>query len=497
MTNLTLIDWLVCGGYLAAVFGLGLWFSGKQTDNEAFFVGSRRMHWVPIGLSVFAGMFSALSYVGLPSEGAYGDWHTFLGIMFIPLVACPIVGWLFVPLYHRVGQVSGYAYLERRFHRAVRLAASLLYIGYATCWMGNMLVAVGVILQVTLGVTHAQTGWLLLGVGAFATLYTTMGGVKAVIWTDVLQAFALGGGMLLILLMTVGRIDGGWTGLWDTAVRYDKFAMFDMTFDVQRENFISACAFGFFVYVAGYAIQFKEAQRYVSMPDVASARRALAVNGVMIAVVCFIFFLVGTAMFAYYHHALPEGAAAGSGFPPQVKKPDQLLPYFVTHVLTVPGLVGVLVAGLFAAAMSSVDSGINALTASVVYDWLAGRQITVRVSRLLCTLFGAGAVAVALVLHQWQFNVFDMVIGISGAWLGGLLGVFLLGMLVRRATTGGAVIGLVTAGACLAAVMYWNLMFGWWYSAVTCLPTFAIGWAASYLFAPPRREQVENGLVIV
>lgn len=480
------VDWIICIVYLLIVAGLGFWFAGKQETNEEYFVGGRRMHWLPIGLSVFAGMFSALSFVGLPSVGAYGDYHVFLGIMCIPLIACPVVAIFFVPLFHRLGEVSGYAYLERRFHRSVRLTASILYMGYAIFWMGNMLVAVGKILQVTLDLSDVELNALLIGVGLFATLYTTIGGVKAVIWTDVLQSVALGGGMLVIFFAVLGRIEGGWSTFIDVASEHEKFAMFDTGFDMQGKNLTSAIYFGVFVYVSGYAVQFKEIQRYMSMPSIGAARRALAVNGIMIAGVCGLFMLVGTAMFVYFTQQ-PIGVTGEANqylIHDIEKKGDRLLPYTVLHVLKIPGLAGLLLAGLFAAAMSSIDSGINSLTASVVYDWRAGKPVRVATSRLICLAFGGASVGFAIVLRLWKFNVFDMVIAISGAWLGGLLGLFLLGMMFKRATTAGAWIGLAAGAICLgiAKLSGWS---GWWFSAATCVPTVVVGLAASYL-TPPR-----------
>lgn len=481
------VDWIICIVYLLIVAALGLWFSGKQESNEEYFVGGRRMHWLPIGLSVFAGMFSALSFVGLPSAGAYGDYHVFLGIMLIPVVACPLVGKYFVPLFHRLGEVSGYAYLEQRFSRGLRLVASALYMGYAIFWMGNMLVAVGVILQVTLDMSDANLNWLLIGIGLFATLYTTVGGVKAVIWTDVMQAIALGGGMLVILFAAINRIDGGWSEFFSVATANNKFEMFDMTLDMKEKNFPSALAFGFFVYVAGYAVQFKEIQRYVSMPTVGDARRALAVNGVMIVAVCGLFMLVGTAMFVFYQQqpVAPSGEPNAYATFEAAKQGNHLLPHFVKNVLQIHGLTGLLLAGLFAAAMSSVDSGINSLTASVVYDWRAGKPVRVGTSRLICLVFGIGAVTLAIVLRQWKFDVFDMVIAISGAWLGGLLGLFVLGMMFKRATAAGAWAGLAAGAICLALMKMadWS---GWWFSVATCVPTILVGVAVSYLTVPKK-----------
>ena len=144
-------------------------------------MGGRRMHWIPIGLSIFAGTFSSLSFVGLPREAAYEDYHLYLAILFIPVVVSPIVSVVFLPIYFRLGLTSAHEYVERRFDRPLRLICSLLFMFYTIGWMGNLLRAVGVILQAIFDLSPMQTAWLLVGVGLFATFYTAMGGVKAVV----------------------------------------------------------------------------------------------------------------------------------------------------------------------------------------------------------------------------------------------------------------------------------------------------------------------------
>ena len=152
-----------------------------------------------------------------------------------------------------------------------RLFASLLFMLYTIGWMGNLLRAVGVILQSVLELSNNETAWLLVGVGLFATLYTSLGGVKAVVWTDALQAFALGGGMLLVLVFAMAKVDGGAAAVWRIGQAHDKFAMFDMNFSLDKASLYGACAFGFFVYLAGHAVTFTAVQRYVSMPNIAAS----------------------------------------------------------------------------------------------------------------------------------------------------------------------------------------------------------------------------------
>src|SRR5262249_11815124 len=159
----------------------------------------------------------------------------------------------------------------------------------------------------------------------------------------------------------------------------------------QAKNFYSACVFGLFVYLGAHATAQPSVQRYQATPTVAAARWSLFVRGVAIAVGCLLFFVVGSALFAYYHQSMPPSAKPGSGFP-KLDRQDQLLFLFVLKELSIPGLAGLLLAGLFAATMSTIESGINSLAALVACDWLPGRQREVRQSRITSALFGLGVI---------------------------------------------------------------------------------------------------------
>lgn len=491
---MTPLDWTISGGYLVLVVLLSIWSSRGQHNNEDYLVGGRQMNWLAIGISLFATTFSSLSFVGLPREAAYEDYHLYLAILFIPLVAAPIVGWLFVPLYHRLQLISAYEYLERRFDRRLRLAGSLLACLYMLGWMGSMLYATGVILQAVLGLSDTELMWTLVGLGLFTTVYTSMGGFKAVVWTDVAQAVILFGGTLIVLLMALDRIPGGASTVWRLGQEHDKFQMFQMRLDLtDRTTFFAAAAYGVFVYLAAHATGQSAVQRYVSMPSVAAARWSLVVNGVLTAGVCLVFFIVGSTLFAYYHQGLPPGAEPHSGFP-SLPRQDQLMPYFIQTELAVPGLMGLLLSGLFAAVMSSIDSGASSITSLVVCDWLGSRELKLRESRLLCGLIGVGTIVTSLLVPRLGQHVFDIIVTIAGALFGPLLGVFSLGMLTRRANAAGAAIGLLAGAASLAVVVTTTNISAFWYGAFTCVPTLVVGWLASYLFAAPEAGRLQ-GLV--
>ena len=478
-----------------AVVLIGLRFARRQQSNEDYFVGGRRMNWTAIGISLFATAFSSLSFVGLPREGAYADYHLYLAILLIPLWVVPVVAWVFIPIYHRMRLTSAYKYLEWRFGRIHQLLGSFLYTLYNLAWMGSLLYAVGMIVQVVLGLNESELRWAIVLMGLFTTLYTVVGGFEAVIWTDVLQALTLGFGMSIVLFLALGHVEGGLAGVWALGAQYDKFQMFNMQLNrPDGGTFFSAVALALFAYLGIYATEQTIVQRYVAMPSVSAARRALALGILMSLLICSLFFTVGSTIFAFYHQNVPPGAAAGSGFP-ELARQDQLLPYFIKNEIQLAGLLGLLLAGLFAAAMSSMDSGINSLTALVVSDWLPGRELGLGLTRVCCAGFGVLVTIAALLVPYLGENVYEIIIKIMGTMGGPLLGIFLLGMLNRRANAPGALAGLAAGIGMSLLVALAQPFSHWWYAAATSLTTVGAGTVVSAFFPAPPAQQVK-GLVL-
>ena len=510
MQNISGLDATICLGYLALVVALGLYFSNKQKDNDDFFLGGRKMHWLPVGLSLFAGTFSSNSFVGLPAEGAFGNYHQLLAIYFIPFVVIPITCIWFIPFYKHLGYTSLYEYLERRFNRPVRLMASLIFMTYSAGWMGTMLLAVSRILNVVLETRAAsQTVLVIVVVGLLATLYTAIGGVKAVIWTDTIQAFALCGGMFFLLWLLMNKIDGGFQAFLSMGSEAGKFDMFRTDGGLSERNVFSACAYGFFVYMGGQLASYGAFQRYVTVDSVNDARRALIIKGVFTIVSCTLFFLVGTALYGFYQqHHVEVYELLSSG-----KDRDQLLPHFVVNHATGYGMMGLLLAGLFAASMSSLDSGINSMTATLVTDWFRGREIGMTANRGLTVVFGLAVTAIASALSLINSPVFDILIAIAGTTLGLLLGVLMMGMLLPRVNSTGVVCGLVTGlvvfllirmvlpGLTPEQLVQLGPLAGlknntWWDGMLTTVPSVIVGVLVSLWTAPPREDQL-NGLLLL
>ena len=488
MDQLSPIDWLVCLVYLVVISGLAIWSMRGQRDNEDYFVGGRRMNWYAVGISMFATSFSSISFLGLPQRGAYQDFSFYLTILLIPILITPILWYVFVPLYTRLRVSSGYAYLRLRFNSTVQRIGSLLYCGYALGWMGAMLYAIALTLKGIMNLTDGQYFFALIGLGVFATVYTAVGGLRAVIWTDVLQALTLGVAIVVVLLLAVGGISGGWSALWQIGSENGRWTMFHLQPNLlaienftDRSSVYSAFAFSLFMYLPGYTVAQNMIQRYVCTGGLREARGVVVLSAAINAGLGFMFLLVGVALFAFY--AQPGGPGM-----PMLESEDQILPHFVsTHAAGI-GLVGLVLAGLFAAAMSTVDSGINGVASVVVYDWFGGRELSLMASRLLTIVLGGLVILAALAAPSLGKNVIDIITTVAGTMLGGLMAVFLLGMFFPRANSAGALIGLATGAMALLVVIQATDIPTWWYGAFTIFPTLIVGYIASRFFPAPSPE---------
>lgn len=488
MDQLSPIDWVVCFAYLAVISGLALWSMHGQRDNEDYFVGGRKMNWYAVGISMFATSFSSISFLGLPQRGAYQDFSFYLTILMIPLLITPILWFFFVPLYARLRVSSGYAYLRLRFNATIQRIGSLLYCGYALGWMGAMLYAIALTLKGVMNLNDTQYLLTLIGLGVFATVYTAVGGLRAVIWTDVLQAITLGAAIVVVLLLAVGGISGNWNALWQIGSENGRWTMFHLQPNLlAKENFTApnsvyaAVAVALFMYLPGYTVAQNMIQRYVCTGGLREARGVVVLSALINAGLGFLFLLVGVALFAYYSQ--PGGLGM-----PALESEDQILPYFVSSQASGIGLVGLMLAGLFAAAMSTVDSGINGVASVVVYDWLGGKELSLTASRMLTIALGGLVILAALAAPSLGKNVIDIITTVAGTMLGGLMAVFLLGMFFPRSNSAGALIGLAAGAAALAAVILWSDIPKLWYGLFTIFPTLIVGSVASRLFAPPAPE---------
>lgn len=502
------LDYTILLGYFGVILLIGSAFARSQGTLTDFFLGSRRMPWLAVGCSILATYLSAISLVGIPAEFWEHGFQTCWLTLCIPLTA-PIVIALFVRLYTRLEVTTAYEYLEQRFSPAVRAIGSSTFMLFRGAYLGVALYASSAFLEPAFG-PHVEKSWLIVGMGICAAVLAVTGGIKAVIWTDVLQLTIIYGGMAWLCLTAVGRVDGGLTAVWDVCAADGKdFSFFGSPDYWSLSPFIPATVWGIllgesFFEIAAQGTDQMAVQRYLTTTSTRDAARSIWAYAVLaLPVVAFLWF-AAAALFAFFK-TNPEQLPASV-------EPNELLPYFVVSQLP-HGVAGAMVAAIVSAVVTTVNSGVNCLAAVTVNDFLlrfgAGKRTDrqlVRLARVWTILWSVAAIGLGLlILVIARENIFRTALAVMGLFSGVLLGVFLLGILTRRANTGGVLIGAV----CGMAVVTWA-SFGWtsvgpdsverhisflWPSVISTVGTVSIGFAASFAFPSPTEVQL-RGLTV-
>jgi len=436
------VDIAVLLGYLAAMAAMGLWFSRRNVSTEEYFVGGRSFKGWVIGLSMVGTSISSVTFLAYPADAFKTAWLRFLPNLAMP-IAVLIAAWVFLPFFRRGRITSAYEYLEGRFGPSIRVYASLAFIV-------GQLVRVSLILYLVSLVVHEMTGLsstqCILVSGLFVAAYTVVGGFKAVIWTDVIQTCVLLLGGIICVTVIVYQLPGGLAQIFSVGVAEHKFAFAELTngqlspvswgFSLSEKTATMMLLLGMTAWLTEYSSNQNVVQRYCASTTAREARKAMLVCvGVSIPTWAFFMFL-GTSLFVFYQ-VFPADAAAEilSG----VRKAEQILPYFVIQELP-PGITGLLIAAALAAAMSSLDSSINAISTVGIVDLYRRHLVRGRDDRhylRVAWLIAGGAALVmiggAIILARSETKTLQDTGTILASLLGGgLLGMYLLGFLTRR-----------------------------------------------------------------
>ena len=492
---MAVLDWLVILVYLGGTIALGMWLGRKQDDIDDFFLGGRAIPWWAALLSMTATETSAATFLGAPEQGYIRDL-AYLQFSVGTIAARFVLAVLFIGVFYRFRVYTVYGYLTLRFGAPTHTTTAGVFLLGRLFASGARLFIAAIAIQVATGL-DMRTSIICLGVVAVA--YTWFGGIKAVIWTDVLQAVVLFGGGVIAVFSLLGEIPlplGEVIGEIDAA---GKFRVFDFSWTTADGRWaplfnpyhvLPAVIGGFFLTMATHGTDHDMVQRLLTCKESREGQRSLWMSGLISVVVTGLFMFVGQLLYVYVQH-LPAGDA-------MAQTADQLRAtgkngYFFLHYIVeiLPaGVTGLVLAAVFAAAMSSLDSALSAMSATFVTDFYqpyfkrdADQRHYVRVSRVSIGAIGVLLVGVALlVVYYYESNpetdLLSIALGVMTLFYGALLGIFLVGILFKeRGSTASNIAGVVVSVAAVLGIKY-GTELGWpWFIVIGTLITFILALA--------------------
>lgn len=482
--NFAFLDYLILFLYFITIAVVGILAGRREKDTDDFFLGGRKMPWWTVTFSILATEVSAVTFIGAPGASYRGN-YTYLQFAFGSLLGRVLIAFLFLPVFYRSRITSIYQFLRQRFGERSRLTA-------VSFFFFSRLLASGVRLLVVSLALHVVTGfpiyWIIIIVALIALSYTLIGGIKAVIWTDVFQFIIFMGGAWVAVLFLMKNIPGGWKGLTVLAGP-EKLRIFDFAFSLTSSQvFLIAFINGCFQTFAALGTDQDMTQRMLTCENARQSQKALLLTGLIDFPIVATYLVIGTGLFCLYE-------ILGSHLPPNiVRDPDTIFPYFIMTVLPA-GVRGLLIASIFAAAMSSLDSAINALASSAVMDIYkpfirpgASERHYLGASRFFVVLFCLLLVITAFSLNRIPGGKLWLGFKVTGFTYGALLGIFLLGVISRGTNDRMNLWAMVTSALFLLFLTLFEkfllggrTLIAWpWYVVVGTVWTFLWGWAFSF-----------------
>lgn len=479
------VDWAVIITYLVAMVGIGLYYylREKRNSTAGFFLGGRSIPFWAAGISLYAANTSSISFIAIPAKAFDTNWQyltnnlvAVLGLMFVAV-------WV-VPLLRRLDLMSVFTYLETRFHPAIRMIASALCI---VTQIGSRMSVILFLPALALStVSGVSVTWSVILMGGFTILYTAMGGMKAVIWTDVAQFVVMMGGALFAIGFMIWHLHGGVGEFWSVATAGNKMKLLDFRFDLTQ-----ATVWGFiFLVLFDVVLTFPKdqvlMQRALSTGSAKEAGRSIWAFAAIMVPGGFVFYLIGTALFVYYR-AFPERLDPTLPI-------DATFPLFIAAELPA-GITGLIIAGIFAAAMSTLSGIINSVATLVSVDFYEklvrrpSQRKSVLLAELATVATGLVGIGTALLLSRFDIHsLFDVSIELAGLLGGGFAGAYTLGMFTRRANAPGVAIGIGSSVFLTLIAWSFKLVHPYFYLAISILLCIVIGYVASLFFPPPGRS---------
>jgi SSS family transporter len=511
--GITVFDWTAIGLYSIALFSIALYHSRKLKKQDDIFLAGRSMRSWPIAISMYMALFSTNTFLGATGWVNRPNGTIWICLQTFGIVAAvPLIVWLYPTLFFRLRITSAYEYLDMRFNHAVRRIATIFFFASRLMWMSTILYSASLVLSAMLGwtpangVPHGQL-WAIALIGLLATSFALLGGMHAVIWTDVMQFFVLLSGLITMIVMGL-HLSGGLGSVIRIGQEFHRFQL-PRAFSLTDELSIAGgLLLGFVGMLSSAGADQVVLQQYLTAVSDREAKASLWRNGFFLKPISLVYPFLGLIMFAYYR---THGEIAK-----HMRIPDDALPVFVTHVLP-PGARGLMTIAMVAAVLTSLQSGLAAVSAAIqvnfVKRWIArplSDRESVRLARALLLITGAWVIGNAYFVWQLgqQNSIIQVLNIVMYPFSGVLLGIFLLGILSHRANAPGVLIGgilgflgtiavpalrmLLPIAAQPPALQYLGKVSNFYYGFIGALLTLIVGYAASLWFPAPPVEKIKG-----
>ncbi|HJT66937.1 MAG TPA: sodium:solute symporter [Pyrinomonadaceae bacterium] len=493
------LDLIIIFGYLIGIVLFGTWFGRKQETTSDYFLGDRSVPWWAVAFSIVATETSTITFISVPGIAfARAGNFQFLQLVFGYLLGRVVISILFIPSYFRGELLTVYQLLDRRFGGKIKMLAASLFVVMRNIADGIRLLLTAIVLaavytsfQPGANVEAITVGSIVL-IGLAMIIFTYFGGMEAVIWVEVVQLGIYIAGALAAAIILVNSIDGGFATANALAHQFGKYSVFDFAFDYTKTyTFWSGLIGGCFLTMSTHGTDQYLVQRYLCTDRPRSAVVALLTSGGIVLAQFIGFLFIGVLLFAFYHPFTDPGyaSAAAASFP--FASGDRVFPDFITKHMP-SGLSGLVVAAIFAAAMSS---SLNSIAATAVNDLYKpfrparSDKHYLRVSHVLTLVWGVVQIGVALAVRNQPGSALNKALSVASLINGPILGVFLVGTFLRRVSQPPALIGMIVSSVVMLYIFFVRTEVAWtWYVFIGSLITFVVSWLASFAFAPATAE---------
>jgi SSS family transporter len=496
------LDLAIIFGYLIGIVLFGAWFGRKQKTTRDYFLGDRSVPWWAVAFSIVATETSTITFISVPGIAfSRGGNFQFLQLVFGYMLGRIVIAILFIPSYFRGDLMTVYQLLDRRFGGKIKMLAASLFVVMRNIADGIRLLLTAIVLaavytsfQPTANAETIVVASIVL-IGVAMIVFTYFGGMEAVIWVEVVQLGIYIAGALAAAIILTQSIEGGLSGAMALGSQFNKFSLFDFSFDMTKTyTFWAGLIGGCFLTMSTHGTDQYLVQRYLCTDRPRRAATALLTSGAIVLAQFIGFLFIGVLLFAFYHpHTDPGYAtAAATAFP--FTGGDRVFPDFITRHLPT-GLSGLVVAAIFAAAMSSSLNSIAATSVNDLYRPFRQKLSDahyLKVSHWLTLLWGVVQIGVALLVRNQNRSALDQALSVASLINGPVLGVFLVGVFLKRVSEPPALIGMLVSMAAMIYIRFATNIAWTWYVLIGSLITLVAAWLASFAFAPPSASRSQQ-----